>query len=150
MAETKVKDLGWRRIRKEMKLANTRHVAVGILAKDAKDPTDTAASLLEVATWNHFGTGTIPARPFIVGAMEAHGTSIKKLQRRLWKGVSEGKLTTQAALEILGVKARDISVKSINDREYEPNADRTVASKGSSTPLVDTGQLKGAIAFEVR
>jgi hypothetical protein len=147
-AKYRVIDRGWKSIQRELNEANSKVVAVGVL--NGAEPHVGGATLGEVATWNHYGTSTIPARPFIVGPIDAKQTEIRSLIERLVKGISLGKVGADQALDLLGQKLRDTCVSAINAREFEPNAESTIARKGSSTPLVDTGQLKGSITFEVR
>ena len=146
MATTKYIDRGYYAIKKQLEIANTKTVSVGVLNGSEAHGDVTVG---EIATWNHYGTANIPARPFIVGPIDAKQAELQNLVKRLTAGISTGKIDTEFALNVLGQKLRDTCVSAINNREFEPNADSTIAKKGSSTPLVDTGQLKGAIAFEI-
>jgi hypothetical protein len=44
--------------------------------------------------------------------------------------------------------ASRVKVK-ILDGDFEPNAPSTIAKKGSSHPLIDTGQEKNSVTWEV-
>lgn len=141
-------DRGWNAIKRQLELADTKVIAVGVL--DGSEPHPAGPTVGEIATWNHYGTDTIPARPFITRPIDMQMPELKTLVQRLMRGISLGKITADHAAEILGQKLRDTCVSAINARQFEPNAESTVARKGSDTPLVDTGQLKGAIAYQVR
>lgn len=129
-------------------MAGELTVAVGVI--DGGAPHPAGPTVGEVAAWNHFGTEDIPARPFITRPIDLKRPELAKLVQRLVAGISTGKIGAEYAAELLGQKLRDVCVSAINAREYEPNADATIARKGSDTPLVDTGTLKGSIAYEVR
>lgn len=147
----KYKDKGWGAIKKS--LSRGKQVAVGVLGPKAEEiHEDSKATVAEIATWNHFGTSIIPARPFIAQPVEQHREEILSFQARLYAGVLAKKLSETQALELLGEKIRNLIVKDINEGGlYEPNAASTIEAKGSSKPLIGiTAQLKGSISFEVR
>jgi hypothetical protein len=104
----------------------------------------------EVAVWNHFGTSTIPERPFISGPIEQGKHEIRALQVRLAKGIYELKITKYKALEFIGTDLKSRIQKAIVAGVPPPNAPGTIAQKGSSGTLRDTGQLLQAINFEIR
>ena len=52
-------------------------------------------------------------------------------------------------LALLGEYARGLIIRRIVERDYAPNAPSTIVAKGSDTPLVDEGILKGSIAYKV-
>ena len=147
-----VKDRGLNTIRRQgLQTGRDAHAAVGVLADlgAKRDPND-AITLIEKAVWNHFGTDNIPARPFIADAVQRHRGEILDLSKRLLRLVFQNKVTVRQALDIIGVKIVGFIVDDIDGRSYAPNAAVTVDRKGSSTPLVDTGQLKGSVTNETR
>ena len=104
---------------------------------------------ITVAAWMEFGTGNIPARSF-VGA---------------WFVINQAKLVatykTQAIRYVTG-KGEPVQVfgrvgafmaggmkQRIADGIPPPNAPSTIAAKGSSKPLIDTGQLRASIGYSV-
>lgn len=147
-------DRGLRDLVKRAKIGDAS-IKVGILAKDgseAKTEHDGSAgdvTLADVATWMEFGTDKIPARSFIRAWFDENEARAKEMLRVLLRSVLEGKRTRDQALEILGQKfAAEIQAR-IADGVPPPLADRTVKAKGSSTPLIDTGQLRSGISYEV-
>jgi len=110
---------------------------------------DDGTRVIEVAVWNHFGTDNIPARPFITESLAIAAPELRALYARLVAGVIAGKITDEFAAQYLGQWAQKEIVDNINRRFFEVNAASTIARKGSDTPLVDTGQLKGAIRAAV-
>lgn len=143
-----VKDRGLRKIRRELEKASG-NVVIGVgLGKSATYEDGT--SVVDVAVWNHFGTDRIPERPFISGTMEEKRSEIKAFQLRLSKGIYEGKITQEQALEFVGRDLQSKIVSKINDFFPPRNAPSTIAQKKSSKPLIDTKQLVGSINYEVR
>lgn len=140
--------------------ATPKHVVVGVLgAKGAEKHRERDAegnerpgenTVAEVAQWNHYGTSTIPARPFLTIAMQWHKAELRKTQARLAVGILQSKLTLDQALGLLGQAATNAVKQTIADGVSPDNAPATVHKKGSSTPLINTGQLRGSITYEVR
>lgn len=106
-------------------------------------------SVAEIAAWNHFGTDRIPARPVLSLALDGRTTEVKAMSERIAKGVYDGK-SVSLLLRALGEWCRNRVISFINAGTPPPNAPSTVARKGSSTPLIDTGVLKGSVGYEVR
>lgn len=98
----------------------------------------------------HDGTSVIPARPFLAAPLDGRTKAVQAISTRITKAVLDGKLDMNKALNLLGQWARDAVIKAINAHSYAPNAPSTISQKGSSTPLVDTSQLRGSITYEIR
>jgi phage gpG-like protein len=133
--------------------ATQKYVAVGVLGSKGQEQhkgDKLGTTVAEVATWNHFGTSTIPARPFLTIALARQRGEIDKLRGRIAQGVISGKLTIDRGLGLLGAFLVGAVKQEIAAGMPPENAPSTVAAKGSSTPLINTGQLRGSITFEIR
>lgn len=133
--------------------ATQKTVVVGVLGQKGDEQhkdSPPGTTVAQVAQWNHFGTGTIPARPFLTIAMDRHKPEIQRIQRRLAQGLLEEKLTLDQALGLLGETAVGFVKQTIADGVPPPNAESTAISKGSSTPLINFGQLRGSVTYAVR
>lgn len=106
-------------------------------------------TVLEVAIMNEFGTDTIPERSFIRAWVDLEGDEARKWMRALIKQVIRGAITKEVALERFGQKVQGSIQARIADGIPPPNAPATVERKGSSTPLIDTGQLRSSITYKV-
>ena len=62
----------------------------------------------------------------------------------------EGKQSMDTTIQRVGIKAQIEILKKFRDNDWAPNAPYTVAKKGSSTPLIDSGQLRQSISWEVK
>lgn len=122
-------------------------VDVGII--DAGKHPTAEATVAEIGFWNEFGTVTIPERSFMRSTVQEEKKAIISLQRKLLKSISQGKMDIVKALGILGEFLSDKITQKIVSLREPPNKPATIKAKGSSNPLVDTGQLKNSITYEV-
>jgi hypothetical protein len=127
--------------------AGTASVLVGVPAgKTEADGT----SIAEIAAWNEFGTATAPERPAFRRLGEArHRADFIRLNAANLIRIAEGRMTEEAALGQLGAVAAGKVKQEIADGDFVPNAPSTIAAKGSSKPLIDSGQLRQSITWEL-
>lgn len=130
----------------------------GVLAAQGGETVhnESKLTLLELAAIHEFGSpkAGIPERSFIRGTLDSAEAkaSMAKLFADLARKVILGKMSAEKAARIIGaymvtlIKTRILT----GDGIPPPNAQSTIDRKGSSRPLVDTGQLVGAITYEVR
>lgn len=98
-------------------------------------------TLEEVALWNEYGTERIPPRPFLSRALKSATTRCNKLvQARM----EENADMEQIAKEI-GVELQGAIYEQIDSGHFVPNAPATIRRKGSSRPLIDTGNLRQSV-----
>ena len=133
-------------------------IRVGILEKDGAASHDGSdRTLIEIATWNHFGVLAkngegwhIPPRPFITDWFDENEAALRSKLTVLMQSVVAGKRTRDQVLQIMGAYC----VGQIQARMAEsippPNAPSTIKQKGSSTTLINSGQLRSAVSFDVR
>lgn len=109
-------------------------------------------TLVEVAAVNEYGSedGRVPERSFLRSTFDAKKT---KIGQQLAAGLDKiilGRGTTDDLLGRVGLKLAADSVETINAGVPPPNAPATVARKGSTHTLIDTGRLRQSIDHEVR
>lgn len=130
-------------------------IAVGILARDA-GTAHGETTVLDVATWFEFGTrkkdgGTKqPARPWIRPWFDANRAEGMKRLTNLMRQVVAGKLSEEQALNKFGAWAQGSIQKRLAAGIPPPNARSTEKVKGSSTPGIDTGQMRSSVSYEIR
>lgn len=144
------RDLGWRRIRRNVDDLGKFEVRVGVQG-DA-GAYDDKTTLVEVATWNEFGTERAPSRPFMRKTADENRRRVGILGEGFLKKIIDGSVTTQGALNQIGLWFAAQVVKTINTSKgwAKPNAQSTIDAKGSSHPLVDTSHLRKNIKHIVR
>lgn len=106
-------------------------------------------TVLDVATFHEFGLG-VPERSFIRGWHDSFkGTAQKQISVML-QSVIQGKRTKAQAMEVLGVRwVAELQKYIAVGTNLKPLERVTILRKGSSVPLVDTGQIKSSITFKV-
>lgn len=147
---TKIIDLGFKKIVATIQSVATSYVTVGVQG-DQAGQTDgkSGATLAEIATANEFGTDRIPARSFIRSTMDESRADIANVQQRAFAAVVTGQRSVHDGLSLIGMAAQAKIQAKISSNIPPPNAPSTIAAKGSSSTLIDTGQLRQSISFEV-
>jgi len=152
-------DAKWVKIRRAVERAGNAHVKVGVLStKGGNEQAESGnISMIELAAIHEFGSPAagIPQRSFIRSTFKVHKTKeLEAFTRRLALEIINKDTPIEAALGKLGIWAvaqvkNTIKGKQTLGPEDQANKPSTIAKKGSSTPLVDTGRLINAIASEV-
>lgn len=152
------RDKGLRAWRERLARAGAKKVKVGIFGERADQAkqlgdgfTSTALSLIEVATIHEFGAAgaNIPERSFIRATIDIHKDEIHTLQKRLAVAFLARKMTEERALKMIGVFVRGLIQKRIAEGVPPELKPKTIQRKGSSVPLIDTGQLRQSVTYEV-
>lgn len=150
-----VTDNGVREMLARARALDALVVRVGILA-DTPKRTRTGQkggklSLVEVAFLHEFGApaAKIPQRSFIRATVDKHAAEVKELQTSLAARVLKGTMSIEQAAGLLGAKLAAWCQNAISDGIPPALAPSTIARKKSSKPLVDTGQLKSSITWQV-
>lgn len=140
-----VKDL-----EKKIKDVKKREVAIGVMQNSGAY--EYGLSIVEVARVHEFGsiTKNIPARSFLRVPFYEKEKQVDNLIFRGYKMMVEKNETVDKALDLIGLGARDISVGAFRDNNWQELKPSTIKAKGSSTPLIDTGNLRQSITWEVR
>lgn len=108
------------------------------------------ATVLDVATFNEFGTESIPRRSFIADWADENADQHREMIRKSMAAVAKGQLpSVEVALERLGLQFVGEVQRRIKAGISPDNAPETIAAKGSSLPLVDSGQLFTSITSQV-
>jgi hypothetical protein len=146
--EIKVNSTSGKGIKSLFKRLEKGTVDVGILSSEGKHE-DSALSVAQIGFWHEFGTVKIPERSFIRSTIDGQSKDIKKVASNQYKKVLDGKITTAEGLGILGAFSAGLIQEKFTNNDWTPNSERTQEMKGSSAPLIDTGQLRQSISFKV-
>lgn len=142
----KDRDRGWKKARKAVRDRRNQYTTVGVHAN--RGARSDVANNLMLAMVHEFGLG-VPERSFIRDTIDSNESVYKTFIRKLAEQVVFGRITQKQAVQLLGLKVKADMKNRIAAGIDPPNAPLTVVRKGSSTPLIDTGQLVNAIDFEV-
>ena len=148
MADVEDRDLGFRRIVTNLKAFDGVELVIGVLRNSGRETNGT--DLVDVAFYNEFGTRHIPSRPFVRIASDEHGDEWQTLAEKGLTAITEGRMSRKQVLDLVGLRAKADVQKVFGDKtKLQPNAPATVARKGSSAPLIDTGRLRQSINYRI-
>ena len=144
------RDMGYRALLARFREAATRdpHVTVGIHAADAERGKE--VSNAEIAVFHEFGTKNMPARPFLAPTMDMNKDKYAKMIELGMGRWIDGTSTMKREFGIIGTIAKGDVQRFITKLKEPRLADSTIAAKGSTNPLIDTGQLRASIDYEVK
>lgn len=157
MGDSKVTkdDRIWRQLREKVKGIGRARVRVGVI--DSGKSHSGGISMAELAAIHEFGAPNagIPARPFIGFTFQLRRDELRAFTEKLARQLLNEKLEVRQALGLLGAWGAAQIKRTITQRLVRPQlsesaaGQRTIARKGSSTTLVDTGQLLASISWAV-
>lgn len=105
--------------------------------------------ILERAVYNNFGTRDIPERNFMQLGISQNKRSIEAASSRIAKRIVTGTITPNQGINQLGLYGVGLIQKAITDLSSPANAASTIEAKGSSNPLIDTGEMRQSVTHEV-
>lgn len=102
------------------------------------------------------GTLKIPARSFLNMPITQHQTELRKKIKNLWGADALDYIVETGDMQSLAIALGQATVNHIQDAfdsggfgEWAENSPFTIANKGSASPLIDKGDLRRAIDYEV-
>lgn len=119
---------------------------VGILEDK---PYDDSMTVADVALIHEYGLGSVPERSFLRAWVDENQPAIEARLKREVEGALFGKHSPQQAMDRFGLWAVGEIKKRIIGGITPALAAETIVRKGSSTPLIDTGQLLSSITHAV-
>lgn len=146
----KVKDNGYDSYFKAVKDLNGSGIKVGLLAA-------VGDKVLTKGIVNEFGTSragrggnvTIPERSFIRSTYNRNYKKVSKRFGQIFGSFTKKNYAVIPKLKLIGLEQENETKKTITDMKSPPNKKSTIAAKGSSHPLIDTGELRSKISSEV-
>lgn len=138
-----VEDLGLKKVVERIRDMDGWGVSVGVHEDDSHrgDGIDNA----NLYAIHEFGAGHVPERASL---RIAFGAGLEENFQMLARGafmIMAGVASPRSVVALVGEKSTADTVEAIRAGIPPPLAASTVARKGSSTPLIDTGQLVQAI-----
>ncbi len=115
-------------------------VLVGVRAASA------GADQVIIAASNEFGTNTSPERSYLRSTVEENRNRyLDELEQAVIDLISGFSTRGRIRLKRLGLRAVEDVQRKIVDLKVPPNAPSTIAAKGSTNPLIDTGRMRQSI-----
>lgn len=147
-------DKGWKRVMATVeKLAKTQPtLAVGIVGTDKHS--GSSLSVAEIGTIHEFGTKRIPQRSFLRRTLDRNRVAYNAaLSGAVYISITDAAKqrpdVTLSNFKKLGMRIVGEIQREIARGIPPPLAESTIARKGSSKPLIDTGQLRRSITYVI-
>jgi hypothetical protein len=128
-------------------------VRVGVMgskaseAKSVRGGGGSETTVIDVATKHEFGIG-VPRRSFIADwADESEAEARRRLRKAADRIEDQGGLELE--LNKFGIWAVGQIQARISRRIPPPLSETRIAQKGSDVPLIDTGQLRSSVTYDV-
>lgn len=104
-----------------------------------------------IAAVHEFGSPSqgIPERPFLRVAVQRNRQKYAMLNHTNLVKMLRGQTTVETALGQLGEMAKGDVQTEIRSGDFKPLKAATIKRKGSSRPLIDTGQMVQSISWEL-
>ena len=146
-----VSDKGYKALVKRVFEGKPAVITVGVHAQEGGEQHEGAKiTVLDVANYMEFGTATIPARSFVRAWFDENQARAQQMLAALMRSVVKGTRSREQILELLGQKFVAEIQARISKGIPPPLLPATIRRKGSSTPLIDTGQLRSSVTYRVK
>jgi hypothetical protein len=124
-------------------------VRVGI--PDDASSKEEGTPLAMIGTVHEFGLPEkgIPERPFLRASVNANADRYRALNKASLLAIVNGTMTVEQALNRLGVAATGDVKATIGKGRFALLDPETIRRKGSSKPLIDTGQMRQSITYVI-
>jgi len=132
---------------KQLRRRKGSKVKVGYL-NTAGDHTEAEMPMYELARIHEFGLGNAPARPHLRPTVDEGRRKYRLLSRKLAAQRLAGRISKRQADTVLGETAKQDVQERITDLDSPPNTKATIKRKGSSNPLIDTGELRSSVNWD--
>jgi hypothetical protein len=149
-SSTEDKDRGRKLLLKQLDLMDGAHADVGLF-HDVKDGAADYGelSVAQIGAVHEFGSENIPERSWLRSNHDARIGKYNERLDRLYSRILQGKATVVASLTGFAEQVAGDVRRNITKIRTPPNAPATVAKKGSSNPLIDTGTMRNSVRGRV-
>ena len=136
-----------RRFERMLRELGSLQVRVGFQQGGATE--DDGTDICDIAMWNELGTERAPARPFLRMSVDENEDKIKDFLKSKKADIVGGASAEQVLKEI-GIFQKDLIQEKITNGSFVPNSAYTIAKKGSSKPLIDTGRMRQSVNYVIK
>ncbi len=142
-------DRGYNALMRVFKGEPKTKITVGVHHADGAKPHGDGETIADIAQLHEFGADGIPQRSFLRAWFDENKAKTREASKRMAQSVLKGKRTREQAIDILAQAFVAQIQRRIAQGISPPNSPDTIASKGSSTPLIDKGLLRTAITYAI-
>ncbi len=125
-------------------------VTIGIHAAEAGSSHGDGMTIGDIGSIHEFGTQTVPQRSFVRSWFDERQAFIADTLRTQLQAVIAGKRPIEQAAERIALAFEGDVKRRIAQNIPPPLAPATIARKGSSVALIDTGALRNAVRGQVK
>ena len=125
-------------------------ITVGVHAAEAGSSHGEGLTVGDIAGFHEFGTATVPQRSWCRAWFDERQAFIADTLRTQLQAVIAGKRPIEQAAERIALAFEGDVKRRIAQNIPPPLAPATIARKGSSVALIDTGALKNAVRGQVK
>jgi len=145
-SSTIVVDLGWNKILKNIKDLDGSSVDIGIFGNGGS----ASENLAERAAVHEFGThsGKIPSRPFMRNAFDQNKKNLRKFIEKQYDRMIAGNQNASMVRKRTGEWFTGKVKEEITTGRFRPLSLLTITRKGSSKPLIDTGEMRASTKYK--
>lgn len=118
-------------------------------ARKSKVESPMTVAALAVAHEYGIPARNLPSRPVMRQAAQMYSKSLEAFNRRLLLAIYSGAILPSRALAQLGVFWEGKLKQTFRTGTFTPLKRATILAKGSSKPLIDSGQLRGSVTSRV-
>lgn len=132
-------------------LIENKKVASPIFIGSEHTPITDMQEMVDIACAHEFGSEkhNIPARPFMKPTIDNNKEKLDRLMESLLDNVIAGINTPNTALKALGEEGVGLIKQQIDLVNSPALHQRTIDKKKSEKPLIDRGQMKESMDYEV-
>lgn len=130
----------------ELKELASLEVRIGFQHGIAQE--ENGADICDIAAWNELGTEHAPSRPFMRNSVDKHLPAINHMMMSQKDALLSG-ATAKYILNTVGLFQKDLMQTEIEQGDFVANAPETIRRKGSDKPLIDTGQMKNSVNYQI-
>lgn len=143
-------DNGYTKYRESIAELHNSVIQVGLFAEVGDE-------VLTKAIVNEFGTTqagrnkniTIPERSFIRATYNKQYKKVAKRFTQIFESISKKRYDVKAKLKLIALEQSSATQETITNFKSPANAPSTIKKKGSSHPLIDTGEMRSKITSKV-
>ncbi|MWN31012.1 MULTISPECIES: hypothetical protein [unclassified Gilliamella] len=144
-----------KRLKEVMKRAeqlNRIQLVVGIPSDENSRKESASITNAELGVIHEFGVPEkgIPERSFMRSTASEEAENLGRLGNARIAECLKGQKSAHDAFADVGAYLQGKIVEKITDGDFVANKEETAKRKKSSKPLIDTGQLRASITYEVR
>jgi hypothetical protein len=145
-------DKGWNRIMRDLNGLDGIEIVAGILKDAGTDSRGTP--MVDIATYNEYGTRHIPSRPFVrIAADDNKKAWLDTVNKEVGAIIDGNGSKSQLGKQVGERMKKDIQDVIGDKSRLEPNAASTLARKKrlghGDKPLIDTGHMKKIVNYRV-